>query len=404
MTVISLAGNSDPDKASIHVDVPGDLPPPLNVDFETGGLQRLVSIQSTASIHRCISSESFHCVISGDRNFGEPDSQMNWGQSTASSRSAYSFVPGILAPMSPTRKDDLFIFDVGDLEVKYHLKQQIGKGGYGMVRKGIAKDSKKHVAIKSIELESLKVTNAYDKEMIVAWMMVHPYLVGLIECFSDDKTLHLVMDYLSGSTIHGLIQTRKRYGQPGGLPTGQQERFVWAMLSGISYLHHHKIAHRDCKTENFMQERDCEAAPLKLIDFGLAVRVQKEQPLTEKVGTPEFAAPEVARGSYNEKCDIWSIGVVAYIVCVGFQPFDGKTAVEVMKKARDKEAKFDSHRWDLVRPHLKELVQDMLVKDPSNRSSAKKLADQNEDWFAKVKDSEEQAAVQGEQPKCCIVS
>mmetsp|Transcript_6183 Transcript_6183/g.11416 ORF Transcript_6183/g.11416 Transcript_6183/m.11416 type:complete len:416 (+) Transcript_6183:82-1329(+) len=415
MTVLTIDVGCEPDEAStkdVKVDVLGDLP-----FSPSSKMARMISRDSGASqeddpmrtisrnsfgFNRMISSESFKRCISSQSSIEE---EMQRQPSGASSQSIQSHVPEILSPMSGTRKQDLFIFDGGDLKAKYELKQLIGKGGYGVVHKGIAKDTKQLVAIKTIEMDTLSSTSAYGKEMIVAWMMTHPNLVSLIDCFSDEKTLQLVMDHLSGRTIHSLVQSRKKYGEPRGLPSGQQEQFAWAMLSGISYLHHHKIAHRDCKTENFMQETDRETATLKLIDFGLAMRVPKDQLLTEKVGTPEFAAPEVARGSYNEKCDIWSIGVVAYIICVGFQPFQGKTALEVMKKVRDNEAKFNPRHWDLVKPHLKELVKDMLVKDPNARTSAKKLADQNQAWFAKVKDLEKLAASQNEQPmKCCIIS
>jgi len=256
-------------------------------------------------------------------------------------------------------------------------------------------------------MKELTATNAYGKEMIVTWMMKHPNLVALYDCFSDETTLHLVLEFLSGLTIHSLVQRRKKFGEPRGLPGAQQEQFSWAMLCAVAYLHHHKIAHRDCKTENFMQESDCETAPLKLIDFGLAMRVPRGEFLTEKVGTPEYAAPEVAKGSYNEKCDIWSIGIVAYIICVGYQPFAGKTAVQVMKKVRDTDAKFDPDKWDLVKPHLKELVQDMLVKDPNVRTTAKKLADANREWFSRVRETEKQAqaiSASDQQPACCVIS
>mmetsp|Transcript_48418 Transcript_48418/g.85296 ORF Transcript_48418/g.85296 Transcript_48418/m.85296 type:complete len:486 (-) Transcript_48418:105-1562(-) len=375
-------------------------------------LKRTISRDSFGTnmgFNRMISGQSFKRAISGTSytNHDESDSGMKRQESGSSDTTNNSQVPDILSPMAPTKADDLWILDIEDFEAKYQCQKELGKGGFGVVRKGIVKDSKKPVAIKTIKMKELTATNAYGKEMIVTWMMKHPNLVALYDCFSDETTLHLVLEFLSGLTIHSLVQRRKKFGEPRGLPGAQQEQFSWAMLCAVAYLHHHKIAHRDCKTENFMQESDCETAPLKLIDFGLAMRVPRGEFLTEKVGTPEYAAPEVAKGSYNEKCDIWSIGIVAYIICVGYQPFAGKTAVQVMKKVRDTDAKFDPDKWDLVKPHLKELVQDMLVKDPNVRTTAKKLADANREWFSRVRETEKQAqaiSASDQQPACCVIS
>lgn len=284
----------------------------------------------------------------------------------------------------------------------YTLHQQIGQGGYGVVRRASCKETGKTFAIKSVKHSHLETEDCYEKELIFAWQVDHPSVVRLIETFQDEQQLHFVMELYSGGSLTKNIAARCVNGEARGLLAVQTRRYVWEMLAGIGYLHHHKIVHRDCKPDNYMLASNDDDAALKLIDFGLAVRFHKDKPLTEKVGTPDWTAPEVIRGSYTEKCDIWSVGAVMYLCCVGFAPFTGDSSVQVMKNILNAPVTFNPQRWDLVKPQIKGVVQAMLVKDPACRLSANELASQNEQWLAKVK--LEQSKVAANQKACCAIS
>merc|ERR1719401_694535 len=104
---------------------------------------------------------------------------------------------------------------------------------------------------------------------------------------------------------------------PGKIREPITARYVHQMLDGIKYCHHHSFCHRDIKPENYMLAEPGKASQLKLIDFGLATAFEVGTPLTLRCGTLHYTAPEVFRCRYNEKCDVWGIGIVFYMLCMG---------------------------------------------------------------------------------------
>jgi len=317
-------------------------------------------------------------------------------------------VPRVFQPMPATRSEGLAVQRTVSMMKKYDLREQIGSGGYGVVRKALSNEAGKLYAVKSVTHIHRETQHCYGNELILAWKVSHPFIATLVETFQDDEHLHFVMELCTGGSLDMRIKAQSCGSGmsmgPRGLPQALVTRYIWEMLAGIGYLHHHRIAHRDCKPENYMLDRPCDDAALKLIDFGLAVRFHRGTPLTERVGTPDWAAPEVNNGSYNEKCDIWSIGAVSFLCCIGLPPFTGRTPVEVMKEVRDKPVEFKKSKWDLVRPEIKTIVQSMMVKDPVARQSAKELAETNENLLAKAKKNSEKLAARKPSESCCVIA
>merc|ERR1712232_1459066 len=125
------------------------------------------------------------------------------------------------------------------------------------------------------------------------------------------------------------------------------------MMIGIAYLHHHHIAHRDIKADNFMFVNCNESSPGKLIDFGYAVRYRRSRKLKTPLGTCQYVAPEVLAQSYDEKCDVWSCGVTAYYIFDGSHPFDGGTDSKtegLIAKGRSLEELCSESYWDKNQP------------------------------------------------------
>lgn len=104
------------------------------------------------------------------------------------------------------------------------------------------------------------------------------------------------------------------------------------MLSAINYCHHNKIVHRDLKPENLLLESQAEDAPIKIIDFGTSQFFRTNKKMHKRYGTPYYIAPEVISRSYNEKCDVWSCGVILYILLCGYPPFAGNNDEEIMER------------------------------------------------------------------------
>lgn len=147
------------------------------------------------------------------------------------------------------------------------------------------------------------------------------------------------------------------------------------VVSSIAYCHAKGIVHRDLKAENVMLkdivDENSNEVQIKIIDFGISCKIEPNQTLTEAFGTPYYIAPEVIKQNYNEKCDIWSIGVIFYIILCGYPPFRGRTREVLNEKILKGEYSFDEKEWENISNDCKDLIRQMLTMDVDKRISAK---------------------------------
>ena len=113
------------------------------------------------------------------------------------------------------------------------------------------------------------------------------------------------------------------------------------IFSAIQYMHEHNICHRDLKPENFLLRLNGDLTSIKLIDFGLSRKLGESEVLNDVHGTPFYIAPEILEGSYDKLCDLWSLGVILYILICGVPPFAGKTHKHILRRVRRGEYKLD---------------------------------------------------------------
>mmetsp|Transcript_451 Transcript_451/g.416 ORF Transcript_451/g.416 Transcript_451/m.416 type:complete len:179 (-) Transcript_451:150-686(-) len=140
------------------------------------------------------------------------------------------------------------------------------------------------------------------------------------------------------------------------------------VIKAIFYCHSNKICHRDLKPENFLLLNASPDSPIKIIDFGLSkifgdlieTSTQKVQMKT-RAGTPYYIAPEVLKGDYDQSCDIWSAGVILYILLCGYPPFYGKNDMEILKSVKAQKYDFDGPEWKEISELAKDLIRKMLV-------------------------------------------
>lgn len=149
-------------------------------------------------------------------------------------------------------------------------------------------------------------------------------------------------------------------------------------------MHESKIMHRDLKPENFLflTKDSIEKSPLKIIDFGLSCRFEQGQQMSTKAGTPYYVAPQVLSGKYDEMCDIWSCGVIMFILLCGYPPFYGDTDAEVLRKVREGVFTFNPADWKNVSDDAKDLIRKMLSFNPKERFSAEQAL--NHVWIRKT--------------------
>jgi len=202
----------------------------------------------------------------------------------------------------------------------------------------------------------------------------HPNIIKFYESYIDTKYVHIVTELCKGGEFFDYIIEKKRFGE------AETCRMMRAMLSAIQHLHSYGIAHRDLKPENFMLKDKASDAELKLIDFGLSTRFLKDEThMHSMVGTPYYIPPEVLKGDYTMKCDVWSLGVIMYIMLCGYPPFNGDDNKTIFQGVMNNEPQFTDKIWSRVSTGCKDLLKAMLQKNPDMRPNIEECL--NFQWF-----------------------
>jgi len=222
-----------------------------------------------------------------------------------------------------------------------------------------------------VGIVGIKVGVNIKEEVEVYLELDHPHIVRLDQVYENEDEIHIVMDLLSGGTLFDRLHAQKFYQEDQAADTSNQ------MCSAVAYLHAHKIVHCDLKLENFLYER-LDSDHIKLIDFGFAKHVRGRHKLETACGTLQYCAPEVLARSYSEKADMWSLGVLIYMLLTGTTPFPGcadpaRVATSI-HNIRTGEMKI-SRRFLGLTKEAQGLVRSLIVVDPVKRLSAVEVLD-----------------------------
>jgi calcium-dependent protein kinase len=171
-------------------------------------------------------------------------------------------------------------------------------------------------------------------------------------------------------------------GNYGFIEEKKVTKIIFKVLLAIVHCHNRGVTHRDLKPENILFDSEQKDAEIKLIDFGLSRKYDKEQKMHSILGTPYYVAPEVLKGEYDEKCDIWSIGAMTYLMLCGEPPFNGNSNNEIFKKIVKESIKFNSFMWKNISKNAKDFVKLCLNKNSNKRPSASEAL--KHPWFTKV--------------------
>lgn len=280
--------------------------------------------------------------------------------------------------------DSQILHNFEALNEVYQLEEVVGQGSFGVVRLAHKiNDPEFKVAVKSVPKSMIGGSlSSIKTEFRILSCTHHPNIVRLYDAFDDCYYFHVVLEYCSGGE---LLEKIKKQGK---ITEDVTCKYMEKMLKAVNHLHENNISHRDIKPQNFLFENNSEDAELKLIDFGLSKQFKRDNidrtRMTSFVGTPLYIAPEVINGNYGEKCDVWGLGVVFYLMLTGTYPFDGPKASDIYKCVMREKVKFDSQVFAEVSILAKDLLGQMLNKDHGKRPSAKQAL--NHPWF-KFKDS-----------------
>jgi len=257
---------------------------------------------------------------------------------------------------------------IDDIGEEYDFDEKmLGSGGQGVVFRAVCRRTQAVRAIKKMVKGEGHIAERQMREIKLMRAMDHHGIVKLFETLEDDNHFYLVMEFCTGGDLFDKVK------QQGVFAPAQAAHILQQIASVLQYLHKRGITHRDLKPENFVYADQSDSGVVKLIDFGLATRVGKGELLTEKVGTPYYAAPEVLSAKYTEACDMWSAGVIAYVILCGYPPFMGSNANMIKKAVRCAPIHFDRRDWAGVPSEARELVAGMLNRDQTSRLTAKQV-------------------------------
>ncbi|XP_073002019.1 phosphoenolpyruvate carboxylase kinase 1-like [Typha latifolia] len=261
-----------------------------------------------------------------------------------------------------------------ELRREYEIGAEIGRGRFGVVRRCTSLSSGEPFAVKSVDKSLLadpidcECAELEAKTTLLAGAG-NPAVVQIHAIFEDQASIHLVMDLVDGPDLFEWI--RLRLGSPPSEPEAAD--VVAQIAAALAACHRRGVAHRDVKPDNVLLDR---GGRVRLADFGSAAGFGCGRRMTGLVGTPFYVAPEVVRGEeYGEKVDVWSAGVVMYVMLSSGEaaPFYGETAEETFKAVLRGNLRFPASIFAGVSPAAKDLMRRMMCKDVSRRFSAEQV-------------------------------
>ncbi|XP_050297118.1 calcium/calmodulin-dependent protein kinase type II alpha chain isoform X11 [Anthonomus grandis grandis] len=250
----------------------------------------------------------------------------------------------------------------------YDLKEELGKGAFSVVRRCVQKSTGLEFAAKIINTKKLSARDfqKLEREARICRKLQHPNIVRLHDSIQEENFHYLVFDLVTGGELFEDIVAREFYSEADASHCIQQ------ILESVNHCHQNGVVHRDLKPENLLLASKAKGAAVKLADFGLAIEVANErQAWFGFAGTPGYLSPEVLKKEpYGKPVDIWACGVILYILLVGYPPFWDEDQHRLYAQIKAGAYDYPSPEWDTVTPEAKNLINQMLTVNPSNRITA----------------------------------
>ena len=251
----------------------------------------------------------------------------------------------------------LFVCEnVSKFQEVYRIGSVLGTGTYGEVRLCYNRDTAETRAVKIFKKQlyqsELKRSNLLS-EISILKSLYHPNIIRIYEFFEDSRRLYIVMEYCSGGELFGEIIKRKNFNEI------HAAQIMHQIFSALAYMHSKNVIHRDLKPENILLEEQHDVLNIKIIDFGTAT-LTNGQKVKGMIGTPYYIAPEVISGEYDCRADIWSAGVILYILLSGLPPFPGNSDSEITARISAGNLTFPSEIWTKVSNEAIDFIQKLI--------------------------------------------
>jgi len=277
--------------------------------------------------------------------------------------------------MSVSQHENVIEANTTPIEEAFEFQKVLGTGAFSVVKLGLKRSTGELFAIKVVDKDAVAKDKKemLEREVDILKRIQHPNIIAVKEIYETEKYLYLVMELATGGELFDAIVKRGKYSEKDAA------KIVHQIVSAIVYLHNKGIVHRDLKPENLLIANKG-AELIKIADFGLSKIMEASAVMLTACGTPGYVAPEVLKGEgYQQEVDVWSIGVIMYILLCGFPPFYGANNTQLFEKIMAGTYFFPSPYWDPVTPSAKDLISKLLVVDPKKRLPSSEIL--NHPWI-----------------------
>ncbi|KAK9886789.1 hypothetical protein WA026_018441 [Henosepilachna vigintioctopunctata] len=252
-----------------------------------------------------------------------------------------------------------------EFKARYDILEELGKGKYGIVHKVVDKTTSQKLAAKFIRCRTAKDRDKVQDEIEIMNQLRHQKLLQLAAAFENPREMIMVMEYISGGELFERV-----VADDFTLTEKDCILFVRQICEGVAYMHSQNVVHLDLKPENIMCHTRT-SHEIKIIDFGLAQKLDPDKPTRVLFGTPEFIPPEIINYEpIGLKSDIWSIGVICYVLLSGLSPFMGDNDAETFANITRADYDFDDEAFNTVSQNARDFIAALLINRKEDRLSA----------------------------------
>uniref|UniRef100_A0AAF5DMX8 non-specific serine/threonine protein kinase n=1 Tax=Strongyloides stercoralis TaxID=6248 RepID=A0AAF5DMX8_STRER len=294
----------------------------------------------------------------------------------------------------PLSNYDNFVIDVWKryypqpIEIKhdsiydyYDVLEEIGTGAFGVVHRCVERATGNTFAAKFVNTVSDNEKDTVTKEIQVMSELRHPSLINLHDAFEDENQMAMIYEFMSGGELFEKVADDKNK-----MTEEEAKNYMKQICVALRHMHENNFVHLDLKPENIMFTTK-KSSQLKLIDFGLTSKLDPKNPVKVTTGTAEFAAPEIASGNpVGYFTDMWSVGVLAYILLSGLSPFGGETDEETLKNVKNCDWNMDDSAFNGISDDGKDFIKRLLISEPEKRMNIHEAIDHP--WFGTRKEGD----------------
>lgn len=261
-----------------------------------------------------------------------------------------------------------FTSGASNIDEVYHFKEVLGTGAFSQVRVAEKHKGEKGMlyAIKIIDKKALKgKEESLENEITVLRRLRHPNIVNLLETYEDSSKVYLVMELVTGGELFDRIVEKGSYTEKDA------SKLIRQVLEAVDFMHTQGVVHRDLKPENLLYYSQEEDSKIMISDFGLS-KMEDSGIMATACGTPGYVAPEVlAQKPYGKAVDVWSIGVISYILLCGYPPFYDENDANLFAQILKGDFEFDSPYWDDISESAKDFIRMLMCVDVQKRFTCK---------------------------------